>query len=106
MNTLEAYILPPKYKIQKLADQFETATFSIKILFLPVAHPELNPIEMVWAFIKRAVASKNMQFQLGIVEQLTQEQVMRVTPEQFKKYYSHTRKEEDKHRLMNRLSDS
>ena len=96
----------PKHKIHKLADKFETATFSFKILFLSVAHSELNQIEMVWTLIKRAVASKNMQFQLGIVEQLTQEQVMRVTPEQFRKYYSHARKEEDKYRLMNRLSDS
>ena len=55
-----------KCKIEKIAGQFETATFSIKILILPVAYPELNPIEMVWSFFKRAVASKNIQFQLGI----------------------------------------
>lgn len=36
----------PKYAIQKLADQFEEGEFCIKILFLPVAHPELNPIEI------------------------------------------------------------
>ena len=34
----------PKYKIQKIADNFEKDVFSIKILFIPVAHPELNPI--------------------------------------------------------------
>ena len=36
--------LRPKYKIQKIADKFEKDAFSIKILFLPVSHPELNPI--------------------------------------------------------------
>ena len=96
----------PRYKIQNLANQFETAIFSIKLLFFQVAHPELNPIEMAWAFIKRVVASKSIQFQLEIIEQLTQQQDMRTTPEQFMKHYSHARKEEHKHRLMNRLSDS
>ena len=33
----------PKYKIQKVANEFETDTFSIKILSLPVVHTELNP---------------------------------------------------------------
>ena len=39
----------PNYEIQKIADNFEKEGFAIKILFLPIAHPELNPIEMVWA---------------------------------------------------------
>ena len=95
----------PKYKIQKIADKFEQEGFSIKILFLPVAHPELNPIEMVWAFIKRTVASENMSFKLSHVEQLTLEQVQVVTAAQFSKYYEHTRKEEDKYRYMSH-SDS
>ena len=35
----------PKYKIQRIARKFETETFSINIMFLPVAHPELNSIK-------------------------------------------------------------
>ena len=83
-------------------DKFETATLSIKILFLPVAHPELNPIEMFWACVKRAVASRNMQFRLNAVEKLTREQINLVTDLQFKKYYKHEKQEEDKYRKMNR----
>ena len=45
----------PKYEIQKLADEFSTSDFEIEILFLPIAHPGLNPIEMVWSFMKRFV---------------------------------------------------
>ena len=41
----------PKYKIQKIADKFREGDFSIKILFLPVAHPELNPTLMVWGCV-------------------------------------------------------
>ena len=37
----------PKYRIQKIADKFEKDAFYIKLLFLRVSHPELNPIEMV-----------------------------------------------------------
>ena len=87
--------LTPKYKIQKIADKFEQEGFSIKVLFLPVANPELNPIEMVWAFIKRTIASRNMSFKLSHVEQSTREQVQNITTAQFFKYYEHARKEED-----------
>ena len=41
------------YKIQKVARKFDEGEFQIKILFLPLAHPELNPIKMVWSKIKR-----------------------------------------------------
>ena len=37
----------PKYKIQKIADKFKKEGFAIKVLCLPVAHPEPNPIEMM-----------------------------------------------------------
>ena len=36
----------------KIADKFEKAAFSIEILFLPVYHPEFNPIEIVWSYLK------------------------------------------------------
>ena len=88
----------PKYKIQKIADKFTTESFQIKILFLPVAHPELNPIEMVWGFVKRTVAAQNMTFKLSAVEQATKEQIKKVTADQFQKYYMHAIKEEDRYR--------
>ena len=37
----------PKYKIQNIADNFETGTFSIRIMLLPVAHRHPNPKENV-----------------------------------------------------------
>ena len=37
----------PTYKIQKMAIEFETSAFRLKVLFLPVAHRKLNPIEVV-----------------------------------------------------------
>ena len=55
----------PKYKIQKIADKLAAEDFFIEVLSLPVAHPKLNPIEMVWGFVKRAVASRNIIFKLS-----------------------------------------
>ena len=79
----------PQYNIQKITDNFNTKSFQIKILFLPVAHPELNPIEMVWGFIERTVAAQNMTFKLYAVEHITKEQIKKVTANKFHKYYTH-----------------
>ena len=42
------------YEIDALA-----ASFGIQVVFLPVAHPELNPIEKAWAICKNIVKSRN-----------------------------------------------
>ena len=62
-----------KYKIQKLAHAFSSNGFEMKILFLPVNHPELNPIEMVWSYIERNAASRNLRFTLSCVEKVVKE---------------------------------
>ena len=90
----------PKYKIQKIADKFEKSGFQIKILFLPVSHPELNPIEMVWSLVKRKVASKNLTFRLGDVEKETHEQLSKVSAETFAKYVEHTIEVETKYKEL------
>jgi len=48
-----------KYVVRELANEFRHGSFHIRILFLLVAHPELNPIEMVWGTVKRAVSNQN-----------------------------------------------
>lgn len=73
-------------------------------MFLPVAQPELNPIEMVWSRIKRIVAAKNLAFRLTDVENKTREQIDAVTPEQFLKYARHAQWEEGKYRNMSHNS--
>ena len=88
-----------------MADKFEAGDFSIKILFLPVACPEFNPIEMVWAQVKRTVASKNMKFQLSEVERMTREQISTLTAAEFSKCYKHAQKEEEKYRQMTLFTD-
>ena len=43
----------PKYVLCKIADKYK-----IKILYLPVSHPELNPIEMIWSMMKDYIQKK------------------------------------------------
>ena len=95
----------PKYKIQKIADKFTSADFNIKILFLPVAHPELNPIEIVWGRVKRAVARNNLTFQLAAVEQETKRQVDNISAHDFKKFANHAKKEEEKYTQLSNCNE-
>ena len=62
----------PVYKLQKIADGFTKGLFHIKIFLLPVAHPELNLIEIFWSKLKRHIATTNMTFCFSSVEQLTE----------------------------------
>ena len=59
-----AEIAPPiEYEIVRLG-----RTFGIPVIFSPVAHPELNPIEEVWAITKSIVESRNGISSLQAVE--------------------------------------
>jgi transposase len=40
------------------------------VLRLPPYHPDLNPIELIWANVKQWVAGKNTTFKIKDVEQL------------------------------------
>ena len=88
------------YKLQKIADKFTRGSFHIKMIFLPVAHPELNPIEMIWSNLKRHIATTNMKFRLSSLEQLTQEVVESLTALEFKRYIEYVFKEEDRYRTL------
>lgn len=94
-----------KYLTQDLADQFEDGDFSIKILMLPVAHPELNPIELVWAYMKNYVAFHNFKFNMTAVQEDTENVLNSVSPEMFSRFCARSMKEEAKYREMDELID-
>ena len=64
---------------------------------MPVAHPELNPIEMVWSYLKRKVGKLNFDFSLKEVEAHTREALEEFTASMFNSYVDHTIKEEEKY---------
>ncbi len=86
----------PTYKIQKIADKFTSGGFNIKVLFLPVAHRELNPIEMFWSKLKRNIAATNMSYRLSEVELRARQEVESMTAAEFSKYVNHVIREEEK----------
>ena len=62
------------------------------MLRLPVAHPELNPIELAWSVIKGYVAKHN---NLTEVERLTRKAIGKVTPTMWEKFCAHKEKVEE-----------
>ena len=64
---------------------------------LPVAHCELNPIELAWANVKEYVRKHNQQFTMAEVKHLTPTGISVTTPDLWKKYTEHCRRVEDKY---------
>ena len=58
----------------KPTKQFETdliaEKFTQRVLRLPVAHPELNHIELAWSVVKDYVTKHNKKFTLKEIEEL------------------------------------
>ena len=75
---------------------YTIGTFHIQILFLPVAHPELNPIEMFWSKMERRIAKTNTAFRLSHVEDVTRNAEASMTPEEFARYVEYVKTEEEK----------
>ena len=66
-----------------------------KVVRLPVAHCELNPIEMAWA--QEYVRDHNQMFTLTEVERLVNEGFSSVTPERWKKLVNHVQQKIEDH---------
>eukprot|EP00170_Pyropia_yezoensis_P000893 contig_4078_g895 len=75
------------------------------ILTSPVAHPELNPIEMVWGTVKMAAKRGNTNFTLKALKELVAAQFAKITPEEWLKYELHAIKMEDSYRRLEKISD-
>jgi len=53
----------------------------IRLNTLPVAHPQLNPIEMVWSWIKTHVATNNHDYSMPGIRTLTEARVAQIGAE-------------------------
>ena len=60
-----------------------------QIIRLPPYHCQYNPIELVWAQVKRAVARRNNTFKIADVERLVNEELDNVTQEQWASCVKH-----------------
>eukprot|EP00170_Pyropia_yezoensis_P000420 contig_2290_g421 len=79
----------PRYKVQDLARRF-----NVNILILPVAHPELNPFEMVWGTVKMALKRANVNFTMAELKALVDIEFAKVTTEVWCRYEDHAVKME------------
>ena len=68
-----------------------------EVVRLPVAHCELNPIEMAWARVKGYVKEHNRKFTLTEVARLVNEGFNCVTPERWKKLVHHVQQKVEDH---------
>lgn len=99
------YKYPPQYKLDRLLE-----AHGHKVLRLPPYHPELNPIEKIWALVKNWVASRNTKFTLGEVEALTRQRFSELPAEEWTKICRHVQVYEntqiDKEHLLDNVIDS
>lgn len=85
--------LAPAKQFQAVADG---AKHGVIVVYLPVAHPELNPIELVWAQVKGRVRRGNTSFVLSTVQKLGTQIVRDVTAADWAAATLHCIKEETK----------
>lgn len=96
-NTLTKAVLlsciPPKEKIY-VTDEMCKAK-GVMMVRLPPYHCEFNPIELVWAKAKAAVAKRNVTYNLKEAMRIMREETEACGPEYWAKVNRHTMKEEE-----------
>jgi hypothetical protein len=92
LKKMEVYAICQDNKPKKMFALFdwikdwnESYNTDIQINILPIAHPELNPIEIIWCWLKTWVASNNHQFTMSSIHELVFQKVPWFTAEQWKK---------------------
>lgn len=81
----------PAFLAQQWVNEFNASKGSdVKFLLLPVTHPVLNPIELMWSLIKRHVRANNHEFTMESVEQLTKSKVAALDATAWKRSVQHS----------------
>ncbi len=82
----------PEYVVDHLAK-----SAGHEVVRLPVAHCELNPIEMAWAQMKNYIKKNNIKFTLSEIERLTHTAFTVVTPNRWKSLITHVQQKVENH---------
>jgi hypothetical protein len=75
-------------------------------LRLPPYHPELNPIEKMWAMVKNWVVMKNVTFQLQDIRKLAEEKFSSITKDEWLPVCKHVQEVEEKYIQNEHLVDN
>ena len=97
-----------KYEKKYLLDKTcKNLRDDVKLLWLPVAHCEVNPIELIWAYVKNKVAKENVPSNhVDRVCELCKEVMNNLPPDLWEKCETHAKKYEDFYKTSTTLSDS
>ena len=93
----------PRYKVVDLVEKYPRT--DIKVIILPVHHPELNPIELMWNQIKYHVRSNNVELRQEAAEGLVKEKVASLKQDAWTACLRHVRKVEDLYRKEEEMED-
>ena len=97
------YRYEKKYELEKIKNELRP---DVELLWLPVAHCEFNPIELIWAYVKNRVAKENKTFKLHDVHQLCIQIMNDLPPNLWKNCVKHAIKYENYYRIPTPLADS
>lgn len=61
-----------------------------EVIRLPPNHCQYNPIELIWAQIKRGITERNIKFKIADVEKIMKEEVDKVIVENWAEYVRHS----------------
>eukprot|EP00170_Pyropia_yezoensis_P001944 contig_8333_g1948 len=89
----------PRYLVQNLA-----ARFGVSILIFPVAHLELNPIEMVRETVKMTAKRGNVDFNLTPLKALVEAEFEKITADVWPRYEGHAIGVEEYYRSVDETS--
>jgi hypothetical protein len=84
--------MPKLYRTDEIAQQF-----GHEVVRLPIAHCELNPIELAWSVVKNYCRKHNKTFTLKDIEELVPLGFAEVTPDMWTNFCSHVKKVEDEY---------
>ena len=90
----------PRFLVQDLVEEF-----GVSGLIFPVAHPELNPIEVVWGTVKLALRKCNVSFSLARLEELAAVEFATITAEVWARYEHHAIGMEDYYLEVSRMRE-
>ncbi len=78
---------------------------TVAVLRLPIGHCELNPIELIWAQVKRKIAVENRKFTVKGVEELAKKAITEVTAGNWQKCIEKVIKVENEWWEKDKLTD-
>lgn len=81
------------------------ANYGHTVLRLPPYHPELNPIEKIWALVKDYVAQNNVTFKLDDAKRILEEKFALVSAEEWRARCEHAIKKENEFMANEQLVD-